>query len=56
MPVECVTQIALEAWGGNGHLNDYPAGRCARDAKLYETGAGIQEVRCMLVSRELLKK
>ena len=26
--------------GGNGYINDYPAGRLLRDAKLYEIGAG----------------
>lgn len=54
---ENATQLALEAiqaLGGNGYINDYPAGRLLRDAKLYEIGAGTSEIRRMLIGRELL--
>jgi isovaleryl-CoA dehydrogenase len=47
---------AIQALGGNGYINDYPAGRLLRDAKLYEIGAGTQEVRRMLIGRELFQK
>jgi isovaleryl-CoA dehydrogenase len=50
------TQMCLEsiqALGGNGYINDYAAGRLLRDAKLYEIGAGTQEIRRMLIGREL---
>jgi isovaleryl-CoA dehydrogenase len=53
---ERATQVALEAiqaLGGNGYINDYPTGRLLRDAKLYEIGAGTQEIRRMLIGREL---
>jgi isovaleryl-CoA dehydrogenase len=53
---ERATQMALEAiqcLGGNGYINDYPAGRVLRDAKLYEIGAGTSEIRRMLIGREL---
>ncbi|MEZ5596547.1 MAG: isovaleryl-CoA dehydrogenase [Pseudomonadales bacterium] len=53
---EKATQVALEAiqtLGGNGYINDFPAGRLLRDAKLYEIGAGTQEIRRMLIGREL---
>jgi isovaleryl-CoA dehydrogenase len=53
---EHATQMALEtiqALGGNGYINDYPAGRLLRDAKLYEIGAGTSEIRRMLIGREL---
>ncbi|MCP5340041.1 MAG: isovaleryl-CoA dehydrogenase [Sinobacteraceae bacterium] len=56
---EKATQVALEAiqaLGGNGYVNDYPAGRLLRDAKLYEIGAGTQEIRRMLIGRELFAK
>jgi isovaleryl-CoA dehydrogenase len=49
-------QVALEAiqcLGGNGYINDYPVGRILRDAKLYEIGAGTNEIRRMLIGREL---
>ena len=53
---EKATQMALQAiqaLGGNGYMNEYPAGRLLRDAKLYEIGAGTSEVRRMLIGREL---
>jgi isovaleryl-CoA dehydrogenase len=56
---EKATQISLEAiqcLGGNGYINDYPAGRLLRDAKLYEIGAGTSEIRRMLIGRELFNE
>jgi isovaleryl-CoA dehydrogenase len=53
---ESATAIALEAvqaLGGNGYSNEYPVGRLLRDAKLYEIGAGTNEIRRMLIGREL---
>ena len=53
---EQATQMALQtiqALGGNGYINDFPAGRLLRDAKLYEIGAGTSEIRRMLIGREL---
>jgi isovaleryl-CoA dehydrogenase len=55
---ERATQAALEAiqaLGGNGYINDFEAGRLLRDAKLYEIGAGTQEIRRMLIGRELFE-
>ena len=52
------TELALEAiqtLGGNGYINDYPTGRLLRDAKLYEIGAGTNEIRRWLIGRELMK-
>lgn len=59
LAAERATQMALQAiqcLGGNGYINEYPAGRLLRDAKLYEIGAGTSEIRRMLIGRELLKK
>ncbi|WP_223475310.1 isovaleryl-CoA dehydrogenase [Oricola indica] len=56
---EKATQVALDAiqcLGGNGYINDYPAGRLLRDAKLYEIGAGTSEIRRMLIGRELFEE
>lgn len=47
---------AIQALGGNGYINDYPAGRLWRDAKLYEIGAGTSEIRRMLIGRELFSE
>ena len=55
---ERATQAGLEAiqmLGGNGYINEYPAGRILRDAKLYEIGAGTNEIRRMLIGRELFR-
>ena len=56
---EKATWMALEAiqcLGGNGYTNDYPVGRLLRDAKLYEIGAGTQEIRRWLIGRELFSE
>ena len=47
---------AIQALGGVGYTNDYPAGRLWRDAKLYEIGAGTSEIRRMLIGRELFEE
>jgi isovaleryl-CoA dehydrogenase len=43
----------IQTLGGNGYINEFPAGRLWRDAKLYEIGAGTSEIRRMLIGREL---
>ncbi len=56
---ERATHMALETiqcLGGNGYINEYPAGRLLRDAKLYEIGAGTNEIRRMLIGRELFEE
>ncbi len=53
---ECAVKVTLEAiqtLGGNGYTNEYPTGRLLRDAKLYDIGAGTNEIRRMLIGREL---
>lgn len=44
---------AIQCLGGMGYVNETPAGRLLRDAKLYEIGAGTSEIRRMLIGREL---
>jgi isovaleryl-CoA dehydrogenase len=46
---------AIQSLGGNGYINEFPAGRILRDAKLYEIGAGTNEIRQMLIGRELVR-
>jgi isovaleryl-CoA dehydrogenase len=48
-----VSLEAIQALGGNGYINEYAAGRLLRDAKLYDIGAGTNEIRRMLIGREL---
>ena len=53
---EAATWVAgqtIQALGGNGYTTEYPAARLWRDAKLYEIGAGTNEIRRMLIGREL---
>ncbi len=44
---------AIQALGGNGYINEFDTGRILRDAKLYAIGAGTNEIRRMLIGREL---
>jgi isovaleryl-CoA dehydrogenase len=44
---------AVQMFGGNGYINDYPVGRLLRDAKLYDIGGGTKEIRQWLIGREL---
>ena len=51
---ERATDCALEAiqlMGGMGYMNEIPAGRLLRDAKLYEIGAGTSEIRRVVIGR-----
>ncbi|GAB6028465.1 hypothetical protein CHUAL_002625 [Chamberlinius hualienensis] len=53
---ENAVQVALEAiqcLGGNGYVNDFPTGRFLRDAKLYDIGAGTNEIRRLVIGRSL---
>ena len=45
---------AVQALGGAGYTKDWPVARFLRDAKLLDIGAGTNEVRRMLIGRELV--
>ncbi|HEY1880136.1 MAG TPA: isovaleryl-CoA dehydrogenase [Caulobacteraceae bacterium] len=45
---------AIQALGGAGYLKDFPVERFLRDAKLYDIGAGTNEIRRFLIGRELI--
>ena len=49
-----VTLEAIQALGGAGYTKDYPVERLLRDAKLYDIGAGTNEIRRFLIGRELI--
>ncbi len=49
-----VANDAIQALGGAGYTKDWPVERYFRDAKLLDIGAGTNEVRRMLIGRELL--
>jgi len=57
MASENAVRVALEAvqaLGGAGYTKDYPVERLLRDAKLYDIGAGTNEIRRFLIGRELV--
>jgi isovaleryl-CoA dehydrogenase len=43
----------LQMLGGRGYLNESPAGRLLRDAKVYQIGGGTDEIRHIVIGREL---
>jgi len=45
---------ALQIHGGSGYLTDFDVERLWRDARLGEIGAGTNEIRQLLIARELL--
>ena len=45
---------AVQALGGAGYTKDWPVERFMRDAKLLDIGAGTNEIRRMLIGRELV--
>lgn len=47
---------AVQALGGAGYTTDWPVERYLRDAKLLDIGAGTNEIRRMLIGRELIGK
>jgi len=49
-----VSLEAIQALGGAGYTREYPVERFLRDAKLYDIGAGTNEIRRFLIGRELV--
>ncbi|XP_059615494.1 isovaleryl-CoA dehydrogenase, mitochondrial-like [Phlebotomus argentipes] len=56
---ENAIKVALDCvqiLGGNGYINDYPAGRLLRDAKVGQIGGGTSEIRRLVIGRSLNKE
>ncbi|WP_394760903.1 isovaleryl-CoA dehydrogenase [Phenylobacterium sp.] len=49
-----VSLEAVQALGGAGYTKDFAVERLVRDAKLYDIGAGTNEIRRFLIGRELI--
>ena len=49
-----VSLEAIQALGGAGYTREWPVERLLRDAKLYDIGAGTNEIRRFLIGRELI--
>jgi isovaleryl-CoA dehydrogenase len=52
---EC-TLDCIQLLGGMGYMEEMPASRLLRDAKLYEIGAGTSEIRRMVIGRAFNKE
>ena len=53
---ERAVEVALDCiqiLGAQGYINQSPAGRLLRDAKVYEIGGGTSEIRRILIGQEL---
>ena len=56
---EAAVKVSLEAiqcLGAPGYMNDSPASRLIRDAKVYDIGGGTNEIRRMIIGRELFEE
>ena len=56
---EAAVKVSLEAiqsLGASGYMNDSPVSRLLRDAKVYDIGGGTNEIRRMLIGRELFEE
>ena len=47
---------ALQIFGGNGYVTEYPAERHFRDAKITEIYEGTSEIQRLIIARQLLQR
>ena len=50
-----VAKNALQIFGGNGYVTEYPAERHFRDAKITEIYEGTSEIQRLVIAASLLK-
>jgi len=50
-----VSLDAIQLMGGRGYMNEEIPGRLLRDSKIYEIGGGTNEIRKMIIARDLIK-
>ena len=51
---DVASRADIQALGGAGYTKEWPVERFLRDAKLYDIGAGTNEIRRYLIGRELI--
>jgi butyryl-CoA dehydrogenase len=51
-----VTTQAIQVFGGNGYVTEYPVERHFRDAKITEIYEGTSEIQRVVIGREVLKE
>lgn len=49
-----VTTDAVQVFGGNGYIREYPVEKLMRDAKIYQIFEGTNQIQRMVISRQLL--
>jgi len=53
---ERVCNEAIQIYGGNGYIRDYPVERFYRDQRLTEIGEGTSEIQKLVIGRELIRQ
>lgn len=53
---ERVCNEAIQVFGGNGYIRDYPVERHYRDQRLTEIGEGTSEIQKLVIARQLIKE
>lgn len=53
---EKVCNEAIQIFGGNGYIRDYPVERYYRDQRLTEIGEGTSEIQKLVIGRELIRE
>lgn len=51
-----VTTDAVQVFGGNGYVKEYPVEKLMRDAKLLQIYEGTNQIQRVVIARELLKQ
>jgi acyl-CoA dehydrogenase len=50
-----VATDAVQVFGGNGYMRDYPVEKLMRDAKIFQIYEGTNQIQRLVIARELLK-
>ena len=53
---ERVCNEAIQVFGGNGYIRDYPVERFYRDQRITEIGEGTSEIQKLVIGRELVRE
>ncbi len=53
--VNSITDLAIQCHGGYGYMEEYQVERYDRDAKLFEIGAGTNEIQKLIIAKQTLK-
>jgi alkylation response protein AidB-like acyl-CoA dehydrogenase len=51
-----VATDAVQVFGGNGYMRDYPVEKLMRDAKIFQIYEGTNQIQRLVIARELLRE